>query len=54
MPRLDLGISWRKLTGRLHPEVMIPPAKFLKGDTKIKSWYDGKEGRTAKITAYET
>jgi hypothetical protein len=40
MPRLDLGISWRKLTRGLQPEVLISPAKLLKEDTKIKSWYD--------------
>jgi hypothetical protein len=43
MPRLDLGISRRKLTRGLQPEIRMPAAKLLKGDTKIKSWYDGKE-----------
>jgi hypothetical protein len=47
MPRLDLGISRRKLTGGLQPEVQMSPAQFLKGDTKIKSWYDGKVEDTA-------
>jgi hypothetical protein len=42
---LDLGISRRKLTRGLQLEVRMSPAKVLKGDTKIKSWYDGN-GRT--------
>jgi hypothetical protein len=53
MLRLDLGISLRKLRGGLQPEVLMPAAKLLKGDTKIKSWYDGNGAKeAAKVSAY--
>jgi hypothetical protein len=42
VPRLDLGIFRRKLTRGLQPEVWMSSPHLLKGDTKIKSWYDGK------------
>jgi hypothetical protein len=51
MPRLDLGISRRKPTLVLQLEVRMSPAQFLKGDTKIKSWYDGKAEVTTYISA---
>src|SRR6186997_1759554 len=31
--------------GGLQPEVLMSPAQLLKGDTRIKSGYDGKDGR---------
>jgi hypothetical protein len=41
MPGLDPGIAWRNLTLRLQPEVLMPSAQLLRGDTRIKSGYDG-------------
>src|SRR3954452_18041542 len=41
-PKPSLPLSWRRLTGRLQPEVLMSPTQLLKGDTRIKSGYDGK------------
>jgi hypothetical protein len=46
IPGLDPGTSWRRLTGGLQAEVLMPSAQFLKGGTRIKSGYDGKRGAT--------
>ena len=44
IPGLDPGTSRRRRTGGLQPEVQMSPAQLLKGDTRIKSGYDGKGG----------
>jgi hypothetical protein len=54
MPRLDLGISQRKLMGVIQPEVRVPSVQFLKGDTKISLGVTGRGKETPKSSAYET
>jgi hypothetical protein len=50
MPRLDLGISFQEIRGRLWDFRLKSSRQLLLGDAKIKSWHDG---RVERITEWE-